>query len=65
MHHSILVVCTGNICRSPIAERLLNNYLPNMKISSAGIKALENKDADTSAIAVAEKHGVSLLGHKG
>lgn len=65
MHRSILVVCTGNICRSPIAERLLVNYLPNFKISSAGIKALENKEADISAIAIAEKHGLSLLGHKG
>ena len=65
MHHSILVVCTGNICRSPIAERLLKNYLPDIKVISAGIKALENKDADTSAIAIAEKNGVSLSGHKG
>ncbi|MCU8743012.1 protein tyrosine phosphatase, partial [Klebsiella pneumoniae] len=32
MFNSILVVCTGNICRSPLAERLLRKKLPNKKI---------------------------------
>jgi hypothetical protein len=31
MFDSILVVCTGNICRSPIGERYLRNLLPNKK----------------------------------
>lgn len=29
--NSILVVCTGNICRSPIGERLLRKRLPGVK----------------------------------
>ncbi|MDK6849581.1 protein tyrosine phosphatase, partial [Klebsiella quasipneumoniae] len=35
MFDSILVVCTGNICRSPIGERYLQSLLPHKKISSA------------------------------
>lgn len=65
MFDSILVICTGNICRSPIGERLLRQSLPNKKVDSAGVGALVNHDADVSAINVAEKHGLSLKGHKG
>jgi protein-tyrosine phosphatase len=35
------------------------------KISSAGVGALVDNPADPSAIQIAEKHGVSLEGHKG
>ena len=65
MFDSILVVCTGNICRSPIGERLLRRALPNKKIDSAGVGALVNHAADASAIRTAAKHGLSLEGHKG
>ncbi|STW05923.1 Protein tyrosine phosphatase [Klebsiella grimontii] len=33
MFDSILVVCTGNICRSPIGERFLRRALPNKKLT--------------------------------
>lgn len=59
MFNSILVVCTGNICRSPIGERYLRRALPNKKIDSAGISALVGHSADDSAIRIAEKHGIS------
>ncbi len=65
MFDSILVVCTGNICRSPIGERILQKVLPEKRISSAGVGALVDNPADPSAIQIAEKHGVSLKGHKG
>lgn len=65
MFDSILVICTGNICRSPIGERLLRRALPNKKIDSAGVGALVNHAADSSAIRVAEKNGLSLEGHQG
>lgn len=32
MFNSILVVCTGNICRSPLAERILRKYLPGKRL---------------------------------
>ena len=64
MFESILVVCTGNICRSPIAERLLRRSLPVKKVDSAGVGALVDKPADDSAMRIADKHGLSLEGHK-
>ncbi|EHV2508872.1 protein tyrosine phosphatase [Escherichia coli] len=63
MFDSILIVCTGNICRSPIGERYLRNLLPDKKIDSAGTGALIEHAADNSAIKVAKNHGLSLEGH--
>lgn len=63
MYHNILVVCLGNICRSPTAERIMQKKLPGYQISSAGIKALAGKDADFQAIKTALKHGVIVAGH--
>lgn len=63
MYHNILIVCLGNICRSPTAERIMQKKLPDHQISSAGIKALAGKDADFQAIKTALKHGVIVAGH--
>ena len=52
MFQNILVVCLGNICRSPTAERLLQKKLPRHQISS-----------DFQAIKTALKHGVIVAGH--
>lgn len=65
MFDSILVICTGNICRSPIGERLLRKILPDKKIDSAGVGALINHSADKAAVRVSDKHGLSLEGHVG
>ncbi|HDS1115122.1 protein tyrosine phosphatase [Pluralibacter gergoviae] len=63
MFDSILIVCTGNICRSPIGERLLRKKLPGRRVDSAGTGALVNESADNNAIKVASLHGLSLEGH--
>lgn len=65
MFDKILVICTGNICRSPIAERLLRQMMPTKIVKSAGLAALINNAADLTAQKIANKHGVSLDGHKG
>ncbi|ROR98356.1 protein-tyrosine phosphatase [Raoultella terrigena] len=65
MFNSILVVCTGNICRSPIGERFLKKALPEKNISSAGTGALVGHAADPSAIRISELNGLSLDGHLG
>lgn len=62
MFKSILVVCTGNICRSPIGSGL-RQHLPDRHIASAGIYGLEGCPADDSAQDVAWRHGISLDGH--
>ncbi|MDP0907517.1 protein tyrosine phosphatase, partial [Klebsiella pneumoniae] len=56
MFESILVVCTGNICRSPIGERYLRKMMPNKIVDSAGTGALIGHGADLTAIKVAEAH---------
>lgn len=65
MFDSILIVCTGNICRSPIGERFLRRALPDKKIDSAGTGALVDHAADPSAVNIAQQHGLSLEGHVG
>ncbi|EPU4477662.1 protein tyrosine phosphatase [Klebsiella pneumoniae] len=65
MFDSILVVCTGNICRSPIGERILQRAFPGKIIESAGTGALVGQNADRQAYNVASQNGLSLDGHKG
>jgi len=62
---SVLVVCVGNICRSPVGERLLASALEDgaVSVSSAGLGALVGHGADTRASEVAARHGLSLDGH--
>ncbi|MBN3136682.1 MULTISPECIES: protein tyrosine phosphatase [Pectobacterium] len=64
MFDSILVVCVGNICRSPTGERLLKQALPTKRIASAGLGALVGKPADAMATEVANHHNLSLEGHE-
>ncbi len=59
----MLVVCVGNICRSPTRERLLKRALPEKRIASAGLGALKGDLADQTASEVAARHGLSLEGH--
>lgn len=60
---SILVVCIGNICRSPLGERLLAAGLPGVRVSSAGLAAVVGAAADRAAAASAALAGIDLSGH--
>ena len=59
MFKKILVVCVGNICRSPTAELLLRNALgaSAIKVSSAGLSARVGEGMEASARQVLEEHG--------
>lgn len=63
MIKTVLVVCVGNICRSPLGERLLQSHAPHLTVTSAGIGALVGKAADATASEVAAVQGVALDGH--
>jgi protein-tyrosine phosphatase len=60
----ILVVCVGNICRSPTAEFLLKAALPGKQISSAGLAALVGHDMDAKARRAAEAQSLSCPPHQ-
>lgn len=60
---SVLVVCVGNICRSPMGERLLAKALPGLVIGSAGLSAVVGSGADPVSTQAAAETGLDLDGH--
>jgi protein-tyrosine phosphatase len=65
---SVLTVCIGNICRSPMAEVVLADRLRrrglHVKVESAGIGALVGRPADPIAQALVAERGLDLSGHR-
>lgn len=68
MFNKILVVCVGNICRSPTGERILQKLLPNKEVASAGIAVeksrLIGKSADETAVLIAAENGIDVSNHQ-
>ncbi len=67
MGKSVLFVCSGNSCRSPMAEAMMHKMLANdtnVKVNSAGLFALEGMRANEHAIRTMEKEGVDLSKHR-
>ena len=60
----ILVVCVGNICRSPIGEALLQQQHPNLIVKSAGLSALVDEGADEKAIQVMDEWNIDMRSHR-
>lgn len=64
----ILMVCLGNICRSPLAEGILASKLPENKfiVDSAGTGSWHiGHKPDERSIAVAKKNGIDISNQKG
>jgi protein-tyrosine phosphatase len=61
---SILVVCEGNICRSPMAQGLLAAALPQVQVHSAGLEALVGMPADETAVALMRARGIDIGAHR-
>jgi len=64
----ILMVCLGNICRSPLAEGILASKLPKEKfiVDSAGTGSWHiGHQPDERSIAVAQKNKIDITGQRG
>lgn len=66
---SVLLVCTGNTCRSAMAEGILRSLIPEgrgaeIAVSSAGTAGLRSAPATEHAQAVCLEHGVDISHHR-
>jgi protein-tyrosine-phosphatase len=65
---NILLVCTGNTCRSPMAEALLRRALAEAglahAVGSAGTAPFEGAPASEGSYLVALEHGIDLSAHR-
>jgi protein-tyrosine-phosphatase len=59
----VLFVCTGNTCRSPMAEGLFRDAVSKRRdyfVSSAGVAAYPGQDANPETVALLKRRGISL-----
>jgi protein-tyrosine phosphatase len=61
---NILVVCIGNICRSPMAQGLIAAALPDAQVASVGLAAMVGEPADEIARELMHKRGISIDSHR-
>jgi len=65
---NILFICTGNTCRSPMAQALLEKMAEekglDIRVTSAGIFALDGEEASHNAIEVLKAEGIDLSNHR-
>ncbi len=66
--YSIVYVCTGNTCRSPMAEGILRklldeNNVENVDVSSAGIGTLDGYPATHHAVEISARNQIDISGH--
>mgnify|MGYP001324847074 CR=1 FL=1 len=64
-------VCTGNVCRSPMAEKLLghalakeNGPVSSLQVVSTGISAIDGNSASANSIQALKKVGLDLCNHR-
>lgn len=63
MFERVLIVCDGNICRSPTVAAMLHELKPGKTVSSAGLVGLVGNEMEPTARAVAEENGLECGPH--
>lgn len=66
---TVLIVCTGNTCRSPMAEGILRSILPpelaeHVAVRSAGTGAVGGVPATTLAVGTTQARGIDIRSHR-
>jgi protein-tyrosine phosphatase len=59
----VMVVCQGNICRSPFAERHLAGLCPGIEVRSSGLRTRGGDPAQPGALRVGRELGTDLSDH--
>lgn len=65
----VIFVCTGNTCRSPLAEGLFKKMLSEkgiegVEVTSAGLAAFAGDEVSANSVEAAKKYGVDISTHK-
>jgi len=60
----LLVLCYGNICRSPFVERIMQRQLPHLDVSSAGFHPISGRTSPAVLQLCASSVGVDLSAHR-
>lgn len=62
---TVVFICTGNTCRSPLAMALARRAWPQAaSFASAGLRAVGGEPASSGALAVADELGLDLQEHR-